>query len=208
MPSPRQPNAVTRSSIITSATELIRKHGATNVNVSAIMNHAGISRTAFYRQFSDVHDVMAEILEAATEELVKSAGPWLTDTEVYGSPETIRVALLSFATAFHANGELLGALADASRADDRLHKMWRHGLVAEFNTAVARAIEQDQEAGLIRRDLDPVKTALGLNLMDEGISVELLGRRSNNTPQDFVEIVAPIWIHTLFETVSGDEIAP
>jgi len=81
----------------------------------------------------------------------------------------------------------------------------RYGLIEEFNSAVSRAIAQDQAADFIRPDIDPVRTALGLNLMDEGVSVELLGWRSDSTPEDFVDIVGPIWIHTLFGSVPGTE---
>ena len=72
-------------------------------------------------------------------------------------------------------------------------------LVGEFHIVVAAAIAGDQEAGLIRPELDPAMTALGLNLMDEAVAVEVLGRLGAGTPDDFVSIVAPIWIHMLFE---------
>lgn len=163
------------------------------------MEHAAISRTAFYRQFTDVHNVVAEILKRATEELVSRSGPWLDEPGAFGSPATISAALLSFARAFHDDGVLLGALADASRTDECLHQLWRGGLVEEFNTVVTRAIARDQAAGLVRPDLNPEKTALGLNLMDEAVAVEVLGRLGGGTPADFVSIVAPIWVHTLFE---------
>ncbi len=203
MPPKRKSAAETRRSIVESTTTLIRQGGVQALTVSSIMYHAGIFRTAFYRQFTDVHEVIAEILESATTELMMGAGPWLTDTDTHGTPETITAALLSFANAFHANGDLLSALADASRTDDRLHRMWRYGLIEAFNSAVSRAIAQDQAAGFVRPDIDPIRTALGLNLMDEGVSIELLGGQGDGTPEDFVAIVGPIWTHTLFGSVPG-----
>ena len=71
----RQSGAETRLQIVEAATALLEERGAAGLNVSAIMQRARVSRTAFYRQFDDVYGAAAEILEAIVSEL---GGAWLS----------------------------------------------------------------------------------------------------------------------------------
>ena len=57
--SKRQPAAVTRERIIDAVAEVLVQRGARGLNVRAVMQHAEVSRTAFYVHFTDMHAAVA-----------------------------------------------------------------------------------------------------------------------------------------------------
>lgn len=187
----------TRTRILAAASGLIEEHGVGALTVSGVMHRAGVSRTAFYRQYPDVYAVLAEILEAIGGELLASSGAWLNDPTSVGSPEVIYPNLLGYARAYEPHGRLIGALTDAAGIDDRVHRIWREVLQA-FIAAQAAAIARDQAAGVVRPDLDPQATAYGLGLMGERLSSDLMGRHPRGTPEDYARIMGPIWMAVLF----------
>ena len=58
----RRTAAETRHAIVESTAEQLRERGARGLNVQAIMERAGISRTTFYRQFSDPYEVVEHLI--------------------------------------------------------------------------------------------------------------------------------------------------
>jgi AcrR family transcriptional regulator len=62
MPGQRKTSSKTRALIVDAVVSLITQSGPASVNVAAVMRQAGVSRTAFRRQFAAVYDVYAEIL--------------------------------------------------------------------------------------------------------------------------------------------------
>ena len=60
----------TRELITAAAASLVTEGGSEAVSVAAVMRRAGVSRTAFYRQFDGIHDVYAGT--ARGEDIVRS----------------------------------------------------------------------------------------------------------------------------------------
>ena len=89
------------------------------------------------------------------------------------------------------------AIVDAAATDERLRRGWRERVIQARIDVTAASIRRDQEAGALRRSLDPVATAHALTLMDEALLLEIMGRRGG-TPEEFARVAAPIWIHVLF----------
>lgn len=194
-----EPSPGARDQILAATEALLAEEGIAAVNVSAIMRRAGISRTAFYRQFDDVYTVIATVLEALIQELLDASGSWFRGET--GTPRVVRGNLLSFARAFEAHGRTLEAIRTAGSLDDRIGAMWR-GLVQAFRDATEEAIRRDQAVGAIDADLDPAAAAMALNWMGEQASIDLLGRHAARTPvsgaEAYADLLAPVWSRTLF----------
>lgn len=187
-----------RERIVQATEALLADEGMAGVNVSAIMRRAGISRTAFYRQFDDVYGVIATVLERLVQQLLDASGDWFRGET--GTPEIVRGNLLSFARVFEEHGRTLEAIRTAGALDDRIGSMWR-SLVDAFRDATAAAIRRDQAVGAIDRDLDPAAAAKALTWMGEQASIDLLGRRAGGDgtgAEAYADLLAPVWSRTLF----------
>lgn len=196
-PSARQPAEATREQIIEATVALLETNGASALTVSAIMERAAASRTAFYRQFDDVHGVIARLLESIVAELDAQAGDWFTKTDAVGRREVIYENALRDGRAVKQHIKLLSAIFDASRLNESLRALWRRILVQPQIDATSAAIRRDQAAGAIRPSLDPDTTALALTLMGIQLALEVLGRQDGR-PEEYAAILTPIWEAVLF----------
>jgi len=200
MAGPQKTRAETRGLITAAAISLITEGGPEAVSVSGVMRRAGVSRTAFYRQFDSVYDVYADLLVRTASTLLAETGAWMSDPEAVGSPEVAYPNNLGFARAFTGSGALLTALYDACGCDTRLRQLWRDVLIQPFIDASTAAISRDQAAGVAAPDIDPAATAEALTLLGEQLAIELLGRRGAE-PEEYADVIAPIWISVLFGRV-------
>ncbi len=165
--------------------------------VTSIMERAGVSRTAFYRQFNGVNGVVAALLESLVVELFGEAGDWFKDDDAVGSRGVIWDNAMRDARAIKPRIRLFSAIVDAAALDESLRTMWRTTITQNWIDATAAAIRRDQIAGVIRPGLDPDSTALALTLMSEQLALEVLGRQDAE-PDRYAEILTPIWGAVLF----------
>lgn len=193
----RQSGAETRRQIIEAATGLLTECGAAGLNVSAIMQRAGVSRTAFYRQFDDVYGVAAAVLDGIVSELAERDAAWFNDVDAVGSREVTYPNTLQAGRTIKPSIALWGAILDASAYDTALRTLWRDTVVQPRVDVTAAAIRRDQAAGAIPLNIDPDSTALALTLMFVPVALEVLGRQ-DGSPEEFASIVAPIWESVLF----------
>jgi AcrR family transcriptional regulator len=199
----RQSGAETRRQIIEAATGLLEERGAAGLKVSAIMQHAGVTRTTFYRQFDDVYGVAAAILGAIASELADGAGAWFNDVNAVGSREVIYSNTLRAGRNIKPVITLLGAIVDATALDTALRTLWHETILQPRSDASAAAIRRDQAAGVVPSHIDPDSTALALTLMGERLALEVLGRR-DGSPEEYALILAPIWESVLFGHAGQD----
>lgn len=199
----RQSGAETRRQIIEAATGLLIERGAAGLNVSAIMERAGVSRTALYRQFDDVYGVAAAILDAIVSELTHSEPAWWNDADALGSREVVYPNSLQLGRTIKPLITLWGAILDASALDPTLRALWRSAVVQPRTDSTAAAIRRYQAAGAVPMSIDPDSTAFALTLMVVPVALEVLGRQ-DGSPEEFASIVAPIWESVLFGHRSED----
>jgi len=67
-----------------------------------------------------------------------------------------------------------------------------------FRGQTETAITRDQNAGVIDRALNAHGAAQALTWMGEQTSRRLMGRRHAGTPEDYADLLTPIWTRTLF----------
>ena len=193
----RLSSAAAREAILAATETLLCDRGASALDVQSVMTTASISRTTFYRQFSDVYEVVEAVIERLVARMVDQSGAWLRVPDAIGSPDQIRPNLIRSASAVQPAGPLLVALHDALGLDDRLRQIWRNQLMQPRIDAVAAAIRRDQSAGAISATVDADATAFALSLMSEQLLLELICRQEAD-PEEYARVAAPIWESTLF----------
>lgn len=184
-----------RGAILDAASAILADEGVPGLNVSALMRRAGISRTAFYREFEDIYAVVAAVLGPIAEELAQAAGDWYRGQ--IGTPDVIHGNLLSFARTVQRHGPTLEAIWVGTGLDTGIRARWDE-FVDGFAQQTEAAITRDQHAGAIDPHLDARAAALALTWMGEQASLRLMGRRHAGTPQDYADLLAPVWTRTLF----------
>ncbi len=193
----RRTAAETRRQVVEATVALLEEQGARGLTVSAVMQRAAVSRTAFYRQFPDVYAVVSEVLEQIAERLATETAPWFRDPDAVGSVDIVADNVLRSAKVLKPLIKLMQAITDAAGLDEGLRTLWRDGVIQHRIDATAWAIRRDQHAGAIRATLDPDASALALILMGERVALEILGRQ-DGTPEQYARVIAPMWEATLF----------
>ena len=136
----------TRSTILNAALDLIWSHPFRDMTVSSLMASTGVSRSAFYQYFNDLHELMETLLDFLQEEIFVAAAPWISGT---GDPVSLMYeALDGLVRVCYERGPLLKAIFDSATADKRFENAWEKFL-GGFDDAGCARIKADQEQGLI-----------------------------------------------------------
>ena len=184
----------TRATILNAGLEFVWTHPFRDMTVNALMAPTGLSRSAFYQYFNDLHDLMESLLEMLRDEVFAVTGPWFEG----GCDPIILLneSLAGLVDVCYKLGPILRATDDAAASDERLEKALKQ-FVKQFDDAVTTRIEADQEQGLIPTfDARPV--AIALNRLDLYTLIDTFGQDPRSKPEPVREALARIWISTLY----------
>ena len=169
----REQREQTRREILAAADRFLREHPFRELSVDVVMAQTGLTRTAFYRHFEDVTELVLKLLEEVGGELRVIAIRWL-ETAADDFAAAAHEALSGIVSFFERNGPLVQAVADASSTDEQIEQGYR-GFVNAFVDLISRGLD-----GLIERgQLEPCDTrhlARALNLMNERYLLDEFGR--------------------------------
>ena len=184
----------TRAAILDAALEFTWSHPFRDMTVNTLMSSAGLSRSAYYQYFNDLHDLMESLLEMLKDEVYAVAGPWF---EGAGDPVALlNESLNGVVEVCYRLGPILRAADDASATDEKFEKAWMQ-FIEQFDDAVTNRIEADQAQGLIP-NFDPRPLAIALNRLDVYTLSQAFGQRPRSKPEPVHEALARIWISTLY----------
>ncbi len=184
----------TRAAILNAALDFIWSHPFRDMTVHSLMASTGLSRSAFYQYFNDLHDLMETLLETVRVEVLAVTGPWFTGV---GDPVVLlNESLDGLVDVCYRQGPILRAIDDAAATDKRIEKAWAQ-FFGEFNDAASARIEADQGQGLIP-DFAARPVAIALNHLDAYTLIEAFGRRPRSKREPVREALARIWISTLY----------
>ncbi len=184
----------TRAAILNAALDLIWSHPFRDMTVSSLMASTGVSRSAFYQYFNDLHELMETLLDMLQQEIFDVAEPWLAGV---GDPVTLlRETLAGLVHVCYQRGPFLRAITDAATTDPRLENAWLQFL-AGFDDAATARIEADQKQGLIP-DFDARPVAFALNRLNAYTLLQAFGQHPRKQPEPVREALARIWISTLY----------
>jgi AcrR family transcriptional regulator len=184
----------TRAAILNAALDFIWSHPFRDMTVNSLMTSTGLSRSAFYQYFDDLHELMETLLHMLQDEVFASAQPYF---EGVGDPVVLLgESLAGLVRVGHERGPFLRAITDAAVTDSRLEKAWAK-FTAGFDDAVEARIKADQEQGLTPVfDARPVAHAL--NRLDAYTLIDAFGAHPRSEPEPVREALARIWVSTLY----------
>lgn len=184
----------TRAAIMDSAIEFIWTHPFRDLTVGKLMTSAGLSRSAFYQYFNDLHDLMESLLNMLLNEVFAVTGSWF---EGVGDPiALLKDSLSGLVDVCYTFGPILRATDEAAAYDKQLEKAWKK-FVGQFDDAVTARIEADQEQGLIT-NFDARPVAIALNRLDAYTLIEAFGQRPRSNKEPVLEALTKIWVSTLY----------
>ncbi len=184
----------TREAILDGALEFLWSRPFREMTVAELMSITGVSRSAFYQYFTDLHDLMEALLRGMEEDIFEIAIPWLSGE---GDPTALlQESLAGLVRVCYVRGPILRAVADASTTDERLERSWAKFLT-KFDDAVTARIEEHQAEGFISAfDARPV--AIALNRLDASLLIHAFGRRPRSNPEPVQDAITRIWTSTLY----------
>jgi len=184
----------TRAMILDAALEFLWSNPFREMTVRSVMESTNLSRSAFYRHFHDLHQVMESLLLDLEQEILRGAAPWLTRP---GPPlDLLHESLSGLVRVCYQRGPILRAIVDAAPTDERLDRIW-NGFLERFDVAVESRIEEDQRQGLIR-EVDARSMAVALNRLDVAELAAAFGRRPRRTSGPVFDVLFRIWSSALY----------
>jgi AcrR family transcriptional regulator len=184
----------TRTAILNAALDFLWSRPFREMTVNELMANTGVSRSAFYQYFNDLHDVMESLLKLLQEEIFNVDEPWLIGV---GDPVgLLRETLSGLVDVCYERGPFLRAFTDAAGNDARMEEAWV-GFLSSFDNAGVAIIEADQKQGLIPAfDVYPVIFAL--NRQNAYTLTHAFGQHPRKPKEPVLEALERIWISTLY----------
>jgi len=184
----------TRTAILNAALDFVWSRPFRDMTINSLMASTGLSRSAFYQYFHDLHELMKTLLDMLREEILAAVAPWLSEV---GDPvPLLHETITGLVRVCYQRGPFLRAITDAATTDTRLEKAWTQFL-GTFDDAVSARIEADQEQGLIR-EFDARPVAFALNRLDAYTLLQAFGQRPRSRQAPVRDGLARTWISTLY----------
>jgi len=184
----------TRVAILNAGLEFVWSHPFRDMTVNALMASTGLSRSAFYQYFRDLHDLMETLLDMLMDEVFAATESWFQGA---GDPIVLlNESLTGLVDVCYRLGPILRATDYAAASDERLETAWLQ-FVGQFDDAVTTRIEADQKQGLIPV-FDARPLAIALNRLDVYTLIEAFGQDPRSQPEPVHEALSRIWISTLY----------
>lgn len=190
----REQRENTRREILSAADGFLRERPYRELSVEIVMAQTGLTRTAFYRHFDDLPDVVLRLLADVGSELFAIAERWIE-----GSPVDFRVAageaLRGIVGFFERQGPLVCAIAEAAVTDERIEQGYS-GFLETFIEMTARALDDLIALGQIE-PLDAMPVARALNLMNERYLLSEFGREPLGDREVAIATLETVWLRTV-----------
>ena len=184
----------TRAEILDAAFEFLWSRPFRDISVNSLMATTSISRSAFYRHFQDIHELMEALLKRLESELLEGVSPWLSDD---GDPVALLYESLAAEVRIcYRHGPFIKAISDAAGTNAQLEDEW-NWFLDRFDDAVSERIVADQELGLIEA-FDPRPVATALNRVDAAMYVRSFGSRPRSRSEPVQDAITRVWISTLY----------
>ena len=110
----------TRQVILDAALKLLWSHPFRDLTIAKLMSETGITRPAFYQYFSDLHDLMQNLLDDLEHEIQEVAGPWFSGEGE--SIQSVAETMLGVVKVCYQRGPLVRAVVEAAGVQDVLTK--------------------------------------------------------------------------------------
>lgn len=118
------PKPVMEMRLLAAAERLLEKgHKFATLSIDELASEAGISRATFYLHFRDKGELVSRIMSQLSDELVRSNGEWLTDSEDF-TPESVRRAVAGTVKTFKKHHAIVAAINDTAPFDENVAALY------------------------------------------------------------------------------------
>jgi AcrR family transcriptional regulator len=198
----REQRESTRREILAAADRFLRERPYRELSVEVVMAETGLTRTAFYRHFDDVTDLVLRLLADLGSELYAIAERWGGEA---GSnyPAPALEGLHGIVDFFARNGPLVRAITEAATTDEQIERAYRGALEA-FIQITTETLDRLVEAGQLQV-LNTGALARALNLMNEAYLVDEFGR-GDGDPQVALATLRTVWLGAVGPLTVGERL--
>jgi TetR/AcrR family transcriptional regulator, ethionamide resistance regulator len=199
----REQRESTRREILAAADRFLRERPYRELSVEVVMSETGLTRTAFYRHFDDVTDLVLRLLTDLGSELYAIAERW---SAVAGSnyPSPAHAGLAGIVDFFARNGPLVRAIREAATTDEQIERAYRGALEAFIDTTTETFDRLVQAAQLEVPDTGALARAL--NLMNEAYLVDEFGRGEGD-PELALATLSTVWLGAIGPLMVSENVA-
>src|SRR5581483_12026291 len=177
--------------ILAAANQFLRERPYRELSVDVVMADTGLTRTAFYRHFDDITDLVLRLFADVGQELVDVGEHW---SQAAGDdfPRPAHEGLEAIVDFFVRHGLLVRAIAEAAATDERIERAYR-GPIDAFVALTARTLDRLVTDGLLTVP-DTQALARALTLMNEAYLLEEFGREPQASPDVALATLETIWV--------------
>jgi AcrR family transcriptional regulator len=199
----REQRERTRREILAAADRFLRERPYRELSVEVVMAETGLTRTAFYRHFDDVTDLVLRLLTDLGSELYAIAERWSAGA---GSnyPAPALEGLGGIVDFFARNGPLVRALKEAATTDEQIERAYRGALEA-FIATTTETLDRLVQTGQFQVP-DTGALARALNLMNEAYLVDEFGHGEGD-PEVALATLRTVWLGAVGSLMVSERLA-
>jgi AcrR family transcriptional regulator len=187
----REQREATRREILAAADRFLRERPFRELSVDVVMAETGLTRTAFYRHFDDVTDLVLRLFADVGAELYDIGERW-SRTAGIGYPAPGLEGLAGMVDFYVRNGPLMRAIAEAAVTDEQIELAYR-GSVEAFIELTAVALERMVREGKLKVP-DARALARAMTLMNQAYLLEEFGREPQGDPEVALVTLGTVWL--------------
>jgi TetR/AcrR family transcriptional regulator, ethionamide resistance regulator len=180
-----------RQQIRDAAVQFLREHPFREMSVDVVMADTPLARSAFYRHFDDVTELIEQLQEEVGGELYALVKKWSTSPpeEFADAAQRGLAELVHF---FEQHGPLVRAVSDAATTDERVEASY-NAAVETYDKLIAGGLDALIAAGRLE-PCDTQALARALNLASLTYLLDCFGREPTADPQTVVNTLKIIWL--------------
>jgi AcrR family transcriptional regulator len=125
-----------RSRLLASASQYLKRHPACELTIPALMEHAGMVRSSFYRYFSELDDVFEFLMPDIDFFFHDAMRGWLANRDE--DEKTMIDCLATLLKYYYDNGPLIRATQEASMIYPSVGQKWRSLLHNQASSVAKR----------------------------------------------------------------------
>jgi TetR/AcrR family transcriptional regulator, ethionamide resistance regulator len=187
----REHRESTRRQILDASDQLLREHPYRELTVDAVMARTGLTRTAFYRHFDGVTDLVLRLFADVGQELYEVAERWAASAGV-GYPAPGREGLAGVVDFYVRHGPLMRAIAEAAAGDEEIEGAYR-GSTEALIELTGRAMERMGREGKLQVP-DARALARAMTLMNEAYLLAEFGREPQGDRDVALATLEAVWL--------------
>ena len=188
----REQRENTRRDILAAANRFLRERPYRELSVDVVMAQTGLSRTAFYRHFDDVTELVLLLLAEGGRDLYAVAQQWGAIASGAEDPAAAHDGLAQIVDFFVRQGPLVRAIAEAAATDEQIERAY-HGALESFIEITRQILDRRVAAGLLQVP-DTRALARALNLMNQAYLLDAFGREPRVDPKVALATLETIWV--------------